>query len=289
MYGNCCLRASGPTIRVRGFFLGTEQYSETANEQNATWFVCVIADNSLYAVLFMSKGDLVSRSQLLTASQFKRRAKPHLQKIAMRATTSEQKSQRLKAYHSIGEIVVEAIPDRANYGDKRVPELAEAIGYQSAALTKMRAFANCYSKRDLNQLCKLADHVSWSHVQLLLSIADKKRRVAMQNQIAEKEWSKEQLRHAMKAASTERHAGGRPLSRPDGAEAGLRQIVEESERWLRYCREVWAGDDATLIKTLESLSAKQKTGQAQHLSEAVKVLSEIKTECGKLQRCLQQL
>ncbi len=208
----------------------------------------------------------------------------------MKAVTSDQKAQRLRAYHAIGSVVAEVVPGRASYGDDRLSKLAEAIGYKAAALTKLRAFASCYNQQDLSQLCKLADHVSWSHVQLLLSISDKSKRTTLQQSIVNNGWSKEQLRQAMKAKSTDRHAGGRPLSRPTDPEAGLRQIDEESERWIRLCREIWMEGGSSLIATLDSLPVTRRTDKLRKQAlSSIQKLRALKKECGILQRKLEKL
>jgi len=221
---------------------------------------------------------------------FTKRIKSPLQTLNVKAITTDEKADRLRAYHAVGSVVAELVPGRASYGDDHLSKLAEAIGYKAAALTKLRAFAKCYNQRDLDQLCKLADQVSWSHVQLLLSESDKSKRSALQNSIVKNGWSKEQLRRALKAESTDRHAGGRPLSRPTDLEVGLRQIDEESERWIRLCREIWVDGDNSLIATLDSLPAGRRTNQLRKQAlTSIQKLRVLKKECGILQRKLEDL
>lgn len=232
----------------------------------------------------------MSRSANMTPTQFRSRVQPQLRILRERAISPEQKAQRLKAYHAIGSVVAEAIPGRATWGDKNVAELAKAIGYKESMLTKLRAFAINYSKRDLNRLCRLADRVTWSHVKLLLSIDDKGRRARKEEQIASKAWSTEDLRRAMKAEAAERHAGGRPFSRPADPLAGLRQLIAESERWLRLCEDVWAAEDDSLIAKLESLSKSRRTSKLQRqVTGAGETLNRIRLACGRLQRRLGEL
>ena len=232
----------------------------------------------------------MARKALTTPQQFRRQVQPQLRTLREKVTNSEQAAARLRAYHQIGTVVAGVVPGTTVYGENRFAELAEAIGRQASWLHKLRAFAKGYTKRDLNELCKLAEYVSWSHVVLLLSVDNKQKRAALQRQIEKNAWSKEDLRRAMKAQAVERHAGGRPLSRQKDPQAGLRQLVEECEHWLRLCREVWVADGESLVGQLEAIPKSRNTGKLQkQVASASDVLGQLKSECVKLQRRLQAL
>lgn len=145
----------------------------------------------------------------------------------------------------------------------------------------MRAFAEGYGPRELENLCRYAGRISWGHVQLLLGVEDADARVELERTVAEKSWAVSDLRLELKRRRGRRGAGGRTPKLPDTLEAGFGQLAEAVEQWFKRCR--------LLAKWLEDELPKRLTGDARkRAGEVLSVLGQLREAEDTLAGLLQE-
>jgi hypothetical protein len=105
--------------------------------------------------------------------------------------------------------------DRAEQGEKWVPNLAKALGPSAAQLQRMLRFADLYPTTD--SVRELQDmNVDWTRLYIAFVVSDKGQRHELLREALEQGWTIEQMRFECRkrGASKRRAVGGRPRSKP---------------------------------------------------------------------------
>jgi hypothetical protein len=135
---------------------------------------------------------------------------------------------RVRWYYSVGREVLARSPgDRAPVG--LILHIAEERGIGQDDVRKARAFARLFAERDVERLITGAYPIRWSHIRLLVSIADRSERMDWARRIQHERLSKQRFQDAL--------AQSRPRRAPPGA-GRPRTILELSrgEQEMRLIR-----------------------------------------------------
>jgi hypothetical protein len=140
---------------------------------------------------------------------------------------------KLKAYHRVGREVLRILPEdtRAGYDERLRKQLGEAVNRPHSWIALVRLFAVRYDEHDIAELCALAPRVNWGHVAQLLPIRDRKKRSALEQEIARKQWTSYELRCVMRGRTKKQAPQGGPMFVPGDAEAAISLLRIESRRW----------------------------------------------------------
>ncbi|MBK8871706.1 MAG: thermonuclease family protein [Elusimicrobia bacterium] len=119
----------------------------------------------------------------------------------------------IRTYWAVGSrIESEGLTENAGYGDAVMDKLADALSVDRSTLVRCVQFVRAYPKgvpeTDLN----------WSHIRLLLTVADAKERAYYQERAEKEHWTRDQLAKAINAEVVST-PGGKPskkLKRPEG-------------------------------------------------------------------------
>jgi hypothetical protein len=141
-------------------------------------------------------------------------------------------SEQLKAIYNLGKLLLKHVPKHSSYGDKQMPQFAEALGYSNGRLSMIRRFAAMYTQAEFDELLKTS--LSFGHVGLLLSLKGAER-TKFQAEAAKKKWTVAQLQLSMKQRPNIVRRGGQPMKVADDPDAALRQLVAEGETWKQRC------------------------------------------------------
>jgi hypothetical protein len=235
----------------------------------------------------------VSKNKSVTPAQFRRRVKPCLDILDRRAVSTEQASQRLPAYHAIGRLVLELVPDKPKYGDRLFEQLAEATGRGTPWLLATQRFARRYTKRELGQLSKHAGSLHWGHLVLLLGVQNKKTRLNWQERAAKHGWSPVALREQIRKTTPKRNKGGRPLHGSKGPQACLKQLTSMTHTCLAYHQQLCAGEDSVLAGLGGLPLSKLTKRLGKEVGVARQTLKELEKACretaGQLRRIEKQI
>jgi hypothetical protein len=158
-------------------------------------------------------------------------------------------------HHRAGECVEKLFPREGGrqYGQGRMTEITTALGKLenfANALWQYRDFFAKYDRSEVKWLCNTDNtdgfRLTWTHVRHLLSVDDAER-IGFQSDCINAEWSSKELHRAIKEYRGHKSAGGKPFDRPKTLDAGLRQIITESNTWIRRHRQVWFDTDRPVI------------------------------------------
>ncbi|MEQ8789937.1 MAG: DUF1016 N-terminal domain-containing protein [Pirellulaceae bacterium] len=152
-------------------------------------------------------------------------------------------------YYRAGECAERLFPLKGgrHYGHGRMAEITTALGEPesfSSALWAYRDFFNEYRRRrDRVEWLANPDNtngfrVTWTHVKHLLSLDDKERENFLRRCIKNK-WTVKDLRRIIKEHRGRKGKGGVPFKQPETLDAGLRELIDETEEWVRRHRQVW--------------------------------------------------
>jgi len=188
-----------------------------------------------------------------------KRKKPLRQQPALKTLRQliKQTGQRdLLSCHRAGDCVERLFPSEAGrqYGQGRMAEITTALGKPenfANLLWEYRDFFAKYDRGEVKWLCNTDNtddfRLTWTHVKHLLSLDDAER-IGFQADCINAEWSSKELHRAIKEFRGRKSAGGKPFVRPKTLDAGLRQIIDESNTWIRRHRQVWFDPDAPVIE-----------------------------------------
>ncbi|MCH7725986.1 MAG: hypothetical protein IH991_05825 [Planctomycetes bacterium] len=187
-----------------------------------------------------------------------KRTKPLKQRPAfktLRKLLNQSGRHDLLWYHRAGKCVETLFPREGGrrYGEGRMTAITTALRKSdnfANNLWEYRDFSTTYDRGEVRQLCKEAStggfRLTWTHVKHLLSLDDSER-IGFQHDCINAEWSSKELHRAIKEYRGRKSAGGKPFDRPKTLDAGLRQIIYESNTWIRRHRQVWFDADRPVI------------------------------------------
>jgi hypothetical protein len=137
-------------------------------------------------------------------------------------------------------------------------ELAEKYGVNPHTLRKDRRFAGRYTEKELEELLSLRRPdgmpLHWGHVIYLITLNRKLDRQRLQKQAAREGWTAPDLYVAIRRKfHKESDRGGRPVKVPHSAQAKLRLLFHETDRWLARYRAIFGEDENGLLSELEAI------------------------------------
>jgi hypothetical protein len=181
-----------------------------------------------------------------TPAEFGRQAKPLMavlnKKVAKDATDQEKKVEHLRAYHRLGPLSLELLPERGSYGKGSLERHAEKAGLPLGKLYVARRFAQKYNKAGLDQFCK--HPLGVNHLRVLLDVQDKRQRARLQKQGYDQNLSVAALLELKKQLFGRKRAGGAPIKIPDDPKVAVLELLSDGDKWVRHC-------DATTEKLSE--------------------------------------
>lgn len=189
--------------------------------------------------------------------------------------------------HQIGELIEKLIPsNEPSYGEQALTTLTRELGLSTASniLTKIRAFARCYSANEAQQLETPAPgrhyRIGWAHIQVL-STFPRPERHRLERQCREGEWTVAELRRRVRQMRAPKRLGGRPWRKPADVDEALEQVQVEADGWLKRSAKVWRGGELPVI-TRGAISA---GGAATKKSATVTIalLEQLAAAVGELQ------
>jgi hypothetical protein len=172
----------------------------------------------------------------LTPARFAQLARPHLRIIE----DPPERADQLRSCHAIGKLLDKHTRERSKYGDKHFPVLAEAVGRGPVWLYHLRLFARRYNKRELDELCRQSERITWAHVVHLLSVPGTNR-AKYQKRAAYHGWTASDLRRHIREERGNRGRGGRRVTVPGDVSEAVERLLVEGGLWGRRCEKVTEG------------------------------------------------
>ncbi len=173
------------------------------------------------------------------AEEFEQKAEPLmavLNKKLTKATTDEEKAKKLQAYHRLGKLSLQLVPDHGGYGKGVLKQHAEAVGCTYRFLSLARRFANRYTKEDLVQLC--AHPIGVSHLRALVDVDDKKLRARLQKKAYSQKLPVAALFKLKRQKIDPKRSGGAPVKTASDPKTALLDLLGTGHVWVRHCEDV---------------------------------------------------
>jgi hypothetical protein len=163
----------------------------------------------------------------------------------------------LLRHYDLGLIVKEVYDDDPDqdgpgrYGRYAMKKLASALAWCSTVLYEALAFAQTYTREEVDGLSRLrlpsGASVSWSHVRILVFVADRAERERLLRRVVEESWGCAELaREVAKGKAKTAGTRGRPLARPRDLDGVLRQQGLLADRLLERDEKVWSDQACSL-------------------------------------------
>ncbi len=193
--------------------------------------------------------------------------------------------QKLRGYYALGQKIraacKKANPEGRPYSKGVIQGFAEKVDRSREYCDKARQFAEVYSKRDLENLCKLRNSkgnpLSTDHVRKLLRVEGGKLRRRLQVEAADNDWGSKRLAAEITKrigkSSEKRRGPTRPKTRHDA----LAHIEKMSDGWLRWFDGLQEPGDEELGRqsaTLEDLPKSVQQRLKRTISSIKKLLAE---------------
>jgi hypothetical protein len=159
-------------------------------------------------------------------------------------------------HHRAGECVEKLFPREGGrqYGQGRMTEITTALGKPenfANDLWKCRDFYWVYDRDEVKSLRNRNStedfQITWTHIVRLLAVEDAAKRRQFQDECFGRCWTTDELQRAVNDFQGRRSFGGRSFARPKTLDAGLRQIIDESQTWIRRHQQVWFAPDDPVI------------------------------------------
>ncbi len=207
----------------------------------------------------------------------------------LRKAPVRQAVQELRDFYHLGQEVLEADrknPRKGTYSLGVTMEFAERIGTSRDYIDKARKFAQSYSNREFQQLCKLRREqdgmpLGRCHMIALLRIKNKRQREKFQREAAANDWSTRVLTREISKLLGTGSSGGRKSVIAANVEDALDQINTMTKRWERW----YAGYDSAKGKA----ESKERQLLAEDLPDPVgKLLKSASKQIAKLKKAVQE-
>jgi hypothetical protein len=116
----------------------------------------------------------------------------------------------------------------------------------------------------------------WGHVIYLITLNRKPDRRRLQKQVAREGWSAPDLYVAIRREfHKESDRGGRPVKVPHSAEAKLRLLYHETNRWLARYRAIFGEEENGLLSELEGITDEATGELKRSLEEKLKEMASL--------------
>ena len=110
-----------------------------------------------------------------------------------------------------------------------------------------RKFAQAFTAEQFDELCSLrlpdGKPLSPSHVRLLLSVNDKRRRKGLLSRVIKEGWSTSRLYDSIRQIQAASSPAGPPFREPESVDAAVVRIANLTGRWLRWLRVLEPGEE----------------------------------------------
>ncbi len=110
-----------------------------------------------------------------------------------------------------------------------------------------RKFAQAFTAEQFDELCSLrlpdGKPLSPSHVRLLLSVNDKRRRKGLLSRVIKEGWSTSRLYDSIRQIQAASSPAGPPFREPESVDAAVVQIANLTGRWLRWLKVLEIGKE----------------------------------------------
>lgn len=136
-------------------------------------------------------------------------------------------------------------------------KLGKHLGLSISTLRKEAVLAQEYNVREIQELD--GQGVGWGMMTVVMHVPKETRQELLDRAI-DKKWGVLDLKAAARRRFRKRNQGGRPMTKPESVEEGLKQLQEQARRWLVYYFEVWLNtsmDEFSGLKRKESEAAFQ--------------------------------
>lgn len=162
---------------------------------------------------------------------------------------SDARAGTLRYYHELGKTCMEIQDNPATYERGAFRLLERALGTQARSLRKAANFARSYNDDDLDELIELKSTTTdfmlhWGHISYLLIIGDKRKRFMWAKRAVKNLWPPEELHRKIT-----KHYGprvdephGRVYKLPATIPGQVRQIRNDTEKWLSKQKNAWNGE-----------------------------------------------
>jgi hypothetical protein len=198
----------------------------------------------------------------------------------MATTDAKAMLKRLRSFYKLG------VESRDS--DRSVRLFAESRGVKPATVWKARAFADKYTPRQLESLCRTTREnglpLHWGYVCFLVTVEDPDVRQELVECVQENNWTAPELHAEIKRRFPGRGnvGAGRKRKVPKSTTDRLRMIANDAAAWARRCE--WFTDKLLEppLKPLRKKETKLKT-------EALKALGSICAEVERLSGRLSKL
>lgn len=204
----------------------------------------------------------------------------------------------LKFYHDLGKTLVEIQDDPGTYDRGAMRLIERALGTQARTLRKAANFARAYTDEDLQELIDLKSETSgfmlhWGHISYLLILTTKEKRRMWAKRAVRNVWPPDELHRKIVEhyGNKAEKPHGRAHQLPATIPGQVRQIRNETEKWLSKQRNAWNGEKLNAFENIAEAPADIWT---QDLVEDLKVakaamqgvVEEARSNIGRIDRLI---
>jgi len=212
------------------------------------------------------------------AAEFREQAEPFMAALKKKATTDQEKTERLRAYHGLGKLSL-SVRKRGAYDKGELKADAKEAGLSYGYLYAARRFADRYDEEELNELCK--QPLGLNHLQTLLAVRAKKDRATLQKQAYEDKLSVKALGVLKKQKFGRKGSGRVPIKIADNPEVAVLDLLSGGDKWMRRC-------EATIPK-LAKIGKRVPAGLRDVASEGIERLRAIAKAARQAEKELKRL
>ncbi len=173
------------------------------------------------------------------------------------------------------------------YGKHAVQNICRLLGIDKTLVNNCMKFVEVYSRDDLNMLCTRLlprnEHLSWSHVRLLVQEDDDKRREQLLEKTFAEGMTCSELAYAIRCGGDrESNKGGRPLKIPASFDGMVQQQKKAAEEWERRNQRVWSHPTHSLVVKAAELAEEEVTeGRLKEAAELAHQLRVVADEANR--------
>jgi len=171
-----------------------------------------------------------------------------------RSNKVQEAIQGIRNFYAAGKKVPKRAAHKDAYRKGVIEDWAEKLDMNPDTVRKARQFVALYSPEEVKDLCDLcqaeqtemADKKAVfgpSHVILLLTVADKRRRAGLQRRAIKEGWSTNQLQARIKAKFGTRREGGHPPTVFTDPEDVYAQLETMCMQWLKWVDALYPDED----------------------------------------------
>jgi hypothetical protein len=174
--------------------------------------------------------------------------------------TETQVKETLDFYYALGNKLRDIeTSNEEMYGPEPIDKLVAAWSIGESLIYKCLDFAQQYTQSEFDELRESG--ISWTHTTTLLAVHDKTVREELQQRVDQENLSTRELGKLVKDMNTANqrpaNSPGRSFQQPRTIAAGLDQMTTVCEKWARQNASVWAGEDDSVLASLEAMPTEE--------------------------------